>query len=516
MNLNQESNVFLKEKVIQEEIVNKNYNKAEFIAFLADKRPNGDDIQQWSIAELNDLILEFCSIYEKSEVDEYSMHNNKSKKNKDKENNTKAKDIISIDVDKIKIVSQDEIKEVNEIKCKQLDHTVLNGKSFNVHLRDPKANESNFFEANYITYEVSTDTDAFNWVVRRRYSDFEWLRAMLIKFFPRIYVSPLPKKKIGWGRFELEFIKRRISFLQKFINEILENESFKTTEALVTFLSMTDRSQFEAKIKELNTYQPSHYVEEAKTLTGKLTISNSVKEERYYANLISYFDVQSKILTRMNSNLKKYGKNVSLACEALEDVEKDFEALYQLNDCVLMKEEITKTYQELGIFAKNWKRIMIKQNSTIKHHIKTFFKFVKMEGIAFAEFIESRNEIKSKYTSELNKLNAKKEKLWLGKEVNKWEIIEDSKTNLIDKSILLINKEYAMKKMCTRETESIEALRKQLGYANVALTEEINNFIGINDLKFEANIKSFSINFYPTLTDAINVWSGLTTYLNRV
>ena len=53
-----------------------------------------------------------------------------------------------------------------------------------------------------------------------------------------------------------------MKFLQMFMDEIMENEELKTSEALIAFLSFTDRIQFERKMKELNCYLPSHYSED--------------------------------------------------------------------------------------------------------------------------------------------------------------------------------------------------------------------------------------------------------------
>ena len=43
--------------------------------------------------------------------------------------------------------------------------------------------------------------------------------------------------------------------------------------------------------------------------------------------------------------------------------------------------------------------------------------------------------------------------------------------------------------------------------------EELKRIINLNVQRFTQNIKSFSEEFYPTLTDAINVWTCLTSYL---
>lgn len=223
-------------------------------------------------------------------------------------------------------------------------------------------------------------------------------------------VPPLPGKKIGNRRFEQDFIEKRMMFLQKFIDNVMENESFKTSEGVVAFLSMIDRSQFESKMKEMTSFQPSPYTEDMKTLEGKLICIDEDGNQKYFSNISNYFKLQSQVFDRLNYNLKSFYVNISAACSNLEETEKDFETLALLNQKVLMKEEITKTYEEYGIFLKNWKRIMYNQNELIKVYLKDFFKFIKMEGIAYTELINSREIIHQKYVTERDKVNSKKER----------------------------------------------------------------------------------------------------------
>jgi tRNA G10 N-methylase Trm11 len=137
-------------------------------------------------------------------------------------------------------------------------------------------------------------------------------------------------------------------FLQKFINAVMLNENFKTSEALVAFLSMIDRGQFESKMRELTSYQPSPYAEDLKTLTGKLTVVDDEENEKYYTNINNYFKLQGQLLDRLNYNLKNFYLNINAACTNLEEVQKDFETLALLNTRVLMKDEVTVGLDSTG------------------------------------------------------------------------------------------------------------------------------------------------------------------------
>jgi sorting nexin-7/30/sorting nexin-8 len=395
-----------------------------------------------------------------------------------------------------------------DIICKKSEKTVLNDKEIKVVIQNPKTSEKSLLSSQFTIYEVCTES--MHWLVHRRYSDFDWLRTILCKFYPRILIPPIPGKKVGNRRFEQDFIDKRMKFLQIFIDGLMKNEELKSSEALYAFLSFSDRVQFERKIKELNNIVPSQYCEDLKTIPGKLTVLYDDFNENYYINLNNYYKLQYQVLTRLNYNMKNFYRNMTMACMNLEEVHKDFETLNILNEKVMMKEKITKTYEELSIFFKNWKRILFNENEIIKENLKDFFKFQKMENLAFIELIDSRETIRRKYADEKAKLDAKKEKLYKIMDFNKWEI-EDN-FGQIDRALLFRDKNYAFDKMCTRETQALENIHKMLGYANFMNSEQLKNLIDYNSKKFVEVTKEFANKFYPSLNDGITVWATLNTY----
>jgi hypothetical protein len=266
-------------------------------------------------------------------------------------------------------------------------------------------------------------------------------------------------------------------------------------------------------MKELSSYQPSPYIEEMKTFTGNVVIASGEEDEneKYFTNISNYFRIQGQLFERLNFNLKSFYNNITQACTSLEDIQKDFETLHLLNTRVLMKEQITKSFEELGIFVKNWKRILFKQNEIVKVHIKDFFKFIRMEGTSYEELIKRREDAKLKYVSEKTRLAAKKEKLWQTNDPTKFEIIDEF--NKVDKTLLTRDKNYALSKMCTKETQILDNLKKQLGFANKTNIEELKNMIKINCGKYMTNMKGFTELFYPSLTDSLNIYSSLMIFV---
>jgi hypothetical protein len=512
--MNEEDNedIKFKQNLIKEAIIDKNYDKNSFFNFCMTRKPNTDDLRNWELEELQKVINDFIN-FENEKNQKISNEEEILKKTEEEAQN------INLNMEQIRKQKTKEIKTssstssyLHEIKCQILEKSILNDKKIKIICQNPKAVETGFFYPNYITYEIITEiTENLKWTIRRRYSDFDWLRNTLVNFFPRLFVPPLPNKKMGSRRFELDFVEKRMLFLNLFLNNVIQNETFLASEPLVAFLSIVDRGHFEAKMKELSSHITSNYINDIKTLSGKIIISSDDdNNEKYYANISNYFKLQFQLLERLNHKMNSFYNKIKEALISLDDVQKDFDLLYLLNNRVQMKDEISKSYEQFGIFFKNWKRMLYNQNEIIKKNIKYFFKYVKMEGTAYCELIDKRDELQKKYSYEKNNLQIKKEKLWATMDISKWEITEDMEK--IDRVLLLRDKLYACAKMCTVETKSLENLRKQLGYANRTNIEELKKMLEKYSHSFLVNIKEFADQLYPTLNDGLNIWTTIGSF----
>ena len=267
-----------KQELLQKEILDKNYDQQTFINFCLSKKENGDDLNSWSLEELTIIVEEFISTQKKNE------------NNKEVEANEVGKDTVE-KMENMDVTENQKKFSETIIECRKLEKNDLNGQKITIQITSPKEMDKGVFGQSYTVYDVITLP--FNWTVQRRYSDFDTLRKLLIKFYPGFNVPPLPNKKMGNKRFDKDFIKKRMKFLELFINGVIENESFKANEFIYSFLSYEDRNKFDAKMKEYSSITPSEYVEDYKTLDGKAIISHDEGNEKYFININKYFNFQS-------------------------------------------------------------------------------------------------------------------------------------------------------------------------------------------------------------------------------
>lgn len=134
----------------------------------------------------------------------------------------------------------------------------------------------------------------------------------------------------------------------------------------------------------------------------------------------------------------------------------------------------------------------------MKSYIKDFFKGIRNEFTVFNDLVKERDEVKQKYNSEHMKLNVKKEKLWTNMDFTKWDMNENDK---IEKYLLSKDKAYAFKKMCFKETNLLNNVHNKLGYYNKMVIDELKRMISCHVKRYTQEMKNFSDDFYPTLTD---------------
>ena len=538
---NIQDQLYLKQELLKEEIVAKEYDGQKFLEYCINLKENGDDMNNWTYDELKSVVENFKADYnsqlEKKEEEkkkEIKEENKKEKKEEktDKErpdetktkkeekenknnNSQKQEEILYQNIKESNLNKENKEKDIYESKikelpCKLLEKSILNNKEIKVTIKDPKTNEKSLLSQGYTNYEVYTEPSC--WSVRRRYSDFTLLRNLLCKFHPRYFIPPLPEKKIGGKRFKPNFIEKRMRILQIFMNEITCNETFKTNDALVSFLSMGDHNTFEKKMKELNSKSFNQNFEDIKTLTGKINVlQQDAESDEFLSKVSTFYKNQKQILCKLSNSLKNLYRNTQTVCQNLEEIAKSFEELEKINNNMNIEKEIIKSYEILKLFFQEWKRISEKENEIVHEKIKGFFKIQKLKTNSFIEIFDSRENLRQKYQSENSKLILKKEKLYAStKDINKWEI---NKEETIDKPLLFRDKKYAFGIMCSKENQIIESYKNLLESCNYNFYTSFKNLNKENVKTFVDNMKNFAELVYPLLSDGLNIGNKLKSYI---
>jgi hypothetical protein len=347
----------------------------------------------------------------------------------------------------------------------------------------------------------------------------------LSKYFPYNYIPSLPEKTEEYLLNE-ENQPKIISYLQLFLNAIISKEDLKAYEGIFSFLTIKDYNEYKNKLKEITSTPPPLNVEDTLSLEGTKTFqelngddyNNNEMEieenqnELQFFNIKNYFEIQYKLIAQLKEHLKEFNTNFNNCFNNLGQIEQDFSFLYQLNNKVMMKETIKKSFQELGRFFQGWKDLIKKQSILVKKNISFFYNFVLHESLSYVSLIKKRENIKNLFISEYKKLDQKKEKIWRNEDIKKWEINYENFN--VDNALLLKDKKYAKSKMLYKETKEFEKIKNNFEYINYTYKTELDYFLNNYLNGFKYFIQNFVKEFYPTLNDFINSWSSLSVFIN--
>ena len=259
-----------KQLYLRENILNKGYDAEDFMSFLKSKKGEiGLDLNNWSKWELEKAVTQFIALKKmnskinlperpnlnpekkntntinKSEINEDNNNTVEniinSKNNDDNLNklNEKYKEYIKAQV---KLSTEPEYIQTKYSLKTELTEAV----GIEIKLSSPEKIEGGIFEKSYVSYLL--ETNPFGFRVRKRYSDFEWLRNILSNFYPQCVIPPLCKKKFG-DRFSEKLVNKRQRLLQKFMEGITVHPLIRNSKIFFDFISCDNEEEAEKKRK---------------------------------------------------------------------------------------------------------------------------------------------------------------------------------------------------------------------------------------------------------------------------
>ena len=107
-----------------------------------------------------------------------------------------------------------------------------------VRVKEPK--KEGGWGRSYVTYLITCDPMGYQ--VRRRYSDFVWLRDILTKRYVGILIAALPEKG-GVGFNKSNFVPLRMRALGIFLEKVVKNPYLKSDTTVMDFLSITKQKE---------------------------------------------------------------------------------------------------------------------------------------------------------------------------------------------------------------------------------------------------------------------------------
>ena len=324
------------------------------------------------------------------------------------------------------------------------------------------------FSKAYMTYII--ETSPLNLKVRRRYSDFEWLRQTLLNFYSSSVIPPIPKKnKIGGDRFDETFLIKRMRNLEKFLNALMDDPVIKSSQIIFDFLSIEEDNKFNEKKKFYNNFKSPLYLRDYKSPNGKLDITLNEEREIYYQNIKDHTELNFELLAKLNKNLKLLSSEMNIVVNRMDEISKNCEELFLNSVKYCDVNEIKICYYQLNDMFKYWSTAIKKQSSVININIREYFKYIKNTFRSMKELVNVVDNYKQNYYKSKRALITKKEDLFKKSDISKWDLGPNKGMSVVT---LLKDKNVALPKMLCNETNAVINLKQIYGYYLNSATKE--------------------------------------------
>ena len=324
------------------------------------------------------------------------------------------------------------------------------------------------FSKAYMTYIITTSP--LNLKVRRRYSDFEWLRQILLNFYSSSVIPPIPKKnKIGGDRFDETFLIKRMRNLEKFLNALMDDPVIKSSQIIFDFLSIEEDNKFNEKKKYYNNFKSPLYLRDYKSPNGKLDITLNEEREIYYQNIKDHTELNFELLTKLNKNLKLLNSEMNVVVNRMNEISKNCEELFLNSVKYCDVNEIKICYYQLNDMFKFWSTALKKQASVVNINIREYFKYIKNTFRSMKELVNLVDNYKQNYYKSKRALITKKEELFKKSDISKWDLGPNKGMSVVT---LLKDKSVALPKMLCNETNAVINLKQIYGYYLNSATKE--------------------------------------------
>ena len=354
-------------------------------------------------------------------------------------NTSNINDNLTIKIDKEENDSEYGIIIPDTMKCKLIEETEFREhKDIKIEIKDPKKLETKLFSGKSVNYSVVTYP--FNYIVERKYSDFNWLRETLFNLYNNILIPKMSYKgKVTKDKHDDNFIKKRMRFLERFINYIIKDETIKTSQILYDFLTIKNYEEFINRKKQYEKIKIFNFIDikDRKSLSGELNIKINKEKETYLENVKDNTIYNSNLFKKLNSNFKTLNDEFSHVIKRLEIISDIYKQIYEVSNKYLDLNIIKESYSQMEIMFKNLGNNFNKIKSFINSEIKQYFKFIGNNYICLNEMIQNVEISKNNYIKlSKNLINKKNEIYKKDKSLPKNKILPQETKNSIKNKMI--------------------------------------------------------------------------------
>ncbi|CAG9316675.1 unnamed protein product [Blepharisma stoltei] len=484
-----------KEDILNREIIEKQVPIDDFISFLKQKEissiENANQLQVL-IEEYRNKGLESppknCSIEETS----------KSENPQQLEQSSSLDDYSSVDSSPRKL---ELLSEVYTVSAQNLPENEISLQDLQISISNSQTDSKLY----------TLTTLPFEWVVQRKIEDFGWLIRRLTSSFPGSFIPPPLPKNIGKNK--EDSLYKIITFLQRFINDVISHPLLKRSPIVMGFLKEDDNEKYKLFKKQIKKLKSPEKVKLMYSTGSDVSCDSSTNNEfcKHLSEYIRNAELIQKSIKKVSEQLENQLGEVVSTVGKLS---------HYIKELLLIQETLPKNKFQCEVYdsvihtLEVWQNVDLERIKSIKDHFNTFFKYSYCEILPLKNLIKERDNWLAKYIPKEKKIKEKKEKLWEQGDVMKWW--DSSQEVYIDVEKLKNDKDLAFSKMLSKETKSVEKTKNMYGFFNSKLQNETAWFLRNVTIKSCQNFKEYANHEIVAASRTKQEWEELIEKLDKL
>ena len=506
----------IKQTYLRKEILEKNYDANLFLEFLITKKGEiASDINNWTIEELKTVVSEFKNTQNEVKKENISPNStledlppadnqilkinsittplcskdsNKSQNNENDDihnslyNENGNKDWLFVNKEENERFSRYSISNYNnnnylnpeEIDCLEPDHSPFEKiDKIKIIVGPPKKEYEStglkgfFIKSIYYSFLLENIPNKKQ-KIKRRYTDFEWLRKTLYRLFPGNYIPPLPLKTLNINK--PEKVDKYQKYLQYFVDSIMDDKLFKNSSIIYLFFTTENERDLVSLMEKYNKVEKPKCLSYFYSREGNMVLDENIlkrDKKKELLDIKSDISKNSKILGELNAKLKLLGQEMKQVCDRMTEISNIFKKLYETSINNSEKLNYCKYYSDLSLYFKEYGNHEFLQMKNISEELKFHLKYINLHyTVSIEELYNTFKFQHDLYFQVAENLKQKKEILYKNMEYEKWEL------NPEDRNINISDKKLVLKKMLPNDTRIVNDIKKYLIYYATQLNKE--------------------------------------------
>ncbi|CAK60506.1 unnamed protein product (macronuclear) [Paramecium tetraurelia] len=487
------NNIEILQKLLIEEIINKQYSQEEFEQYVQAQAPEKDDLSSWSYEDLKICIDNFQSLKKNQKLPQNQENEIYGFQNIDE----KLYSVIVSNQHKIYIVQIPKLfriislwipmKKLQDVNKKSILLKMMLSYNFKFHIRDSGL-WSFITQKSIVVFQIQTFP--MQWKVQRTLQEFAELRNIICQYFPEKIIPRFPYG--GYTKLEdmLPMMEEIILSIKNLLSIYNKIPIIRTIQPCLWFVNEVNDQLLQKKLKDELQKEKRYNLQQKQTKTGEIKVSLTFDSYQKFLDQSSYPKNAINLLNQVIGNMNEFFAYQKKSQDFLGNAA---QCLFELTNTLPKYPDQSGLIDYINLVNDHFNQIIYEIDDScalLDNHLKLTFAKLLGSHKSYIRLCQNVNEIKNKFVQDHNNLNKKKDDLIKNNELKLivQRIIQQNKFDQSEFDKLSADSDYLKSFLYVPETQQNQQLQDQLVYM-------IQQFSKAMDEQFRADLLKVNANF---------------------